>query len=101
MPGIEGTLRSPGDVRVVDLSVTGLSAELAREVKPGDHCFLELRHGRSRAMVEAVVKWSALPHIQREVGRPPLAFLTGMAFVDIEHDGTDPIWECILPEAGI
>ena len=88
-------------MRVVDLSVTGLSAELAREVKPGDHCFLELRHGRSRAMVEAVVKWSALPHIQREVGRPPLAFLTGMAFVDIEHDGTDPIWECILPEAGI
>ena len=101
MPGIEGTLRSPGDVRVVELSVTGLSAELAREVKPGDHCFLELRHGRSRAMVETVVKWSALPRIQREAGRPPLAFLTGMAFVDIDHDGTDPLWECILPEQSL
>jgi hypothetical protein len=97
--GIEGTLRSPGDVKVIDLSVIGLAAELSTEVKTGDHCFLELRHGRDRAMVETVVKWKSLPRLVRDPGRPPLAFRAGMAFVDIDRDGSGGIWSCILPEA--
>lgn len=97
--GIQGTLRSPGDVKVLDLSLIGLAAELSADVKPGDHCFLELRHGRSRAMVETVVKWRSLPRIVREPGWPPLTFRAGMAFVDIDRDGPEGIWSCILPEA--
>jgi hypothetical protein len=99
VPGIVGTLRSPDDVRVLDLSVTGLSAELADEVRPGQHCYLELRYGGSRATVETVVKWSKLPRIQRDASRPPLAFVAGMAFVDIARDSTDGLWGCILPES--
>jgi hypothetical protein len=99
VPGVDGTLRSPGDVKILELSVTGLSAELGGELQPGDHCFLELRHRGSRATVEAIVKWSGLPRIERDPARPPLVFRAGMAFVDVEHDGADLLWQCIVPDA--
>jgi len=98
IPGVYGTLSSPGDVQVLEISVTGLSAELADEVRPGDHCFLELRHGTSRAVVETVVKWTGLPRIERRPGYAPLVFRTGMAFVDIDHDGRDLLWGCLVSE---
>src|SRR5262245_10969765 len=96
--GISGTLPSPGDVEVLDVSVTGIAAEISGEVKTGDHCFLELRHGRDRAMVEAVVKWSSVRRVEREPDRLVLKFRAGMAFVDIDRDGAGGIWQCILTE---
>ncbi len=103
IPGIEGTLRSPGDVRILELSLTGLSAEVSSEIQPGEHCFLELRHHHDTkhdsAMVEAIVKWTAVRGVEREANRLVPRFCAGMAFVDIDRDGTGGIWDCILTEA--
>lgn len=85
-------------MKVLDLSLTGLSAEVAGEVTTGEHCFLELRHGRCVAMVEAEVKWSAARLVERETDRPVMRFFAGMAFVDIDRDDSSGIWSCILPE---
>ena len=73
IPGIRGTLRSPGDVEVLDISLTGLAAEVAGEVTAGEHCFLELRHERSVAMVEAEVKWSAARLVERDTDPPVMS----------------------------
>lgn len=99
IPGIEATLRSPGDVKVFDLSLTGLAAEVAQEMHPGEHCFLELRHRRDRAMVETVVKWSSPKNAAREIDFLVPKFLAGMSFVDIDREGAAGIWDCILTEA--
>lgn len=99
IPGIEATLRSPGDVKVFDLSLTGMAAEVAQQMRPGEHCFLELRHRQDRAVVETVVKWSSTKKVGREIDLLMPKFLAGMSFIDIDREGVGGIWDCILTEA--
>ena len=99
IPGIEATLRSPGDVKVLDLSLTGLATEVPGELQPGQHCFLSLRHDRHCAMVETVVKWAGINRMERRFGRLIPMFRAGMVFVDIERQDTGGIWDWILTEA--
>lgn len=97
--GIQATLRSPGDVKVLDLSLTGLATEVPGEIQPGEHCFLELRHDRHRVVVETVVKWASVTRVERGAGRLVPMFRAGMAFVDIERQDEGGIWDWILTEA--
>ena len=58
--GVLGTRRSPGDLTVLDLSLTGLAAEAIGEIAPGERCFVELVHQGHRVHVEAVVRWASV-----------------------------------------
>lgn len=99
IPGIEATLRSPGDVRVLDVSLTGLATEVPGELAPGQHCFISLRHDRHTVMVETVVKWAGVNRMERRFGRLIPMYRAGMVFVDIEREDSGGIWDWILTEA--
>jgi hypothetical protein len=97
--GIQGTLRSPGDLTVLDISLTGLSAEAAAEIDPGQHCFLELVHQRHRVHIEAVVRWASVTRVERKSDRFVPVFRAGLSFVDTDRDDSGGIWDWILTES--
>ena len=95
--GVLGTRRSPGDLTVLDLSVSGLAAEAVGEIAPGQHCFVELVHQNHRAHVEAVVRWASVTRVERRDDRFVPVFRAGLAFIDIDRDDSGGIWDWILP----
>ncbi|MFN7940980.1 MAG: PilZ domain-containing protein [Thermoanaerobaculia bacterium] len=97
--GIQGTLRSPGDLTVLDISLTGLSAEAAGEIDPGQHCFLELVHQRHRVHIEAIVRWTSVTRVERRSDRFVPVFRAGLSFVDTDRDDSGGIWDWILTES--
>lgn len=96
--GVTGTRRSPGDLTVLDLSLTGLAAEAIGEIAPGEHCFVELVHQGHRVNVEAVVRWASVTRVERSADRFIPVFRTGLAFVAIDRDDSGGIWDWILPD---
>ena len=96
--GVLGTRRSPGDLTVLDLSLTGLAAEAVGEIAPGQHCFLELVHERHRVHVEAVVRWASVTRVERQSDRFVPVFRAGLAFVEVDRDDSGGIWDWLLPE---
>ena len=98
IPGVTGTRRSPGDLTVLDLSLTGLAAEAIGEIAPGERCFVELVHQGHRVHVEAVVRWASVTRVERSDDRFIPVFRTGLSFVAIDRDEGGGIWDWILPE---
>lgn len=86
IPGVSGTLNSPGDVEVLDLGLAGLSFEAAGELHPGDHCFLELQHDQSRASVEVEIRWASVRRVERLRGTLKPVFRAGGVFLDIQRE---------------
>lgn len=97
--GVLGTRRSPGDLTVLDLSLTGLAAEAIGEIAPGERCFVELVHQGHRVHVEAVVRWASVTRVERSDDRFIPVFRTGLSFVAVDRDESGGIWDWILPEA--
>jgi hypothetical protein len=94
VPGISGTLGSPGDVQVLDLSLFGMAFESPRPLRVGERCFLELRHDRHAVSVEVAIRWCATPADRGPSQRTP--FRIGACFVDILRDEMDSgIWRWI------
>jgi len=93
--GVQGTRRSPGDLTVLDLSLTGLAAEAVGELTPGERCFLELVHQRHRVHVEAIVRWTSVTRVERRRDRFIPVFRAGLSFVDIDLDDSGGIWNWI------
>jgi hypothetical protein len=96
IPGLVGTLHSPGDVEVLDLSVGGLAFEAAQELSPGDRCFLELHHETSSASVEIEICWSSVRRVERTRGTLKPVFRAGGVFRDIQHDRPGGVLDWIL-----
>lgn len=96
--GVTGTRRSPGDLTVLDLSLTGLAAEAIGEIAPGERCFVELVHQGHRVNVEAVVRWASVTRVERSADRFIPVFRTGLSFVTVDRDESGGIWDWILPE---
>jgi hypothetical protein len=96
--GVTGTRRSPGDLTVLDLSLTGLAAEAIGEIAPGERCFVELVHQGHRVHVEAVVRWASVTRVERSADRFIPVFRAGLSFVAIDRDESGGIWDWILPE---
>ncbi len=84
--GLSGTLHSPGDVQVLDLSVAGVSFEAAEELAPGTRCYLELRHETFTASVEVEVRWASVRRVERTRGTLKPVFRAGGAFRDVQRD---------------
>jgi len=96
IPGLVGTLHSPGDVEVLDLCIGGLSFEAAQELAPGDHCYLELHHEDSSASVEIEIRWAAVRRVERTRGTLKPVFRAGGPFRDIQRDRPGGVLDWIL-----
>ena len=98
VPDVQGTQLTPGDVEVLDLSLTGMALETRRQLTPGEHCFLELRHDRHTVSVEAEVRWAYAYRVEKssEALRP--VFRAGVSFVDIVQQDQGGIWDWLLVE---
>lgn len=96
IPGVEGTLRRPGDVRVLDVGLFGVSIEAASDVAVGDRMCLELRHGPHRVSVEAEVRWCSFSRVERDRNRLVPVAVAGLEFREILREPDDGgIWSWI------
>lgn len=98
VPGLQATLNSPGDARVLDVSLSGLSLEVPGELEPGDRCFLELRHEGRTASIEVEVRWASVLRIERVRSSLVPVFRAGVAFLDILADGTGGLLDWLVVE---
>jgi hypothetical protein len=94
--GLSGTLRSPGDVEVLNLGLAGLAFEVPATLAPGDHCFLELHHGESSAAVEVEIRWAAVRRVERRADTLKPVFRAGGAFIDIHRDGEGGFFDWLV-----
>ena len=98
--GVEGTLRAPGDVKVLDVGLFGLAVQAAGELPVGETLCLELRHGNARVNVEVEVRWTSVSQVVRDRGRLLPLSTAGVEFRDIYREGDSGIWEWIaVPDA--
>ena len=81
--GVQATLRAPGDVEVLDVSVFGMSIATSDALAPGDVLFLELRHGGQKASVEVAVQWAQ-------------SHRAGVEFRDVHLDRPGGVWDFVL-----
>jgi len=93
---IEGTLREPGDVRVLDLSQTGLAFETEIPVETGRQHLLELGYRNQKVRLEVRVRW-ARPERQKE-GRQ--VYRAGAEFLRVLEKEQTGLWDFILAEGG-
>lgn len=93
---IEGTLRQPGDVRVVDMSQTGLALETEVPVESGRQHVLELAYRNQTVRLEVRVRW-ARPERQEE-GRQ--IYRAGAEFLRVLEKEDTGLWDFILAEGG-
>ena len=96
VPGIEATLRTPGDVTVLDVSLYGLAIEAAAELAVGDSICLEVRHRAQRANVEATVRWCSVSRVVRQRGSLVPLSTAGVEFREVYRDGGGGIWDWIM-----
>jgi hypothetical protein len=93
IPGIVATLHTPGDVRVLDLCVYGMSLEAAADVEVGGTFCLEMRHGVHRANVEVAVRWRSVSRMERRRGRLLPVSRVGVEFLEVLRDPPGGIWD--------
>lgn len=92
--GVEGTLKGPGDVQVINVSRRGISFESSAELATGHDYYLELRYRGQKANVAANLRWTAcLPSDHGE-----LVFRGGGPFVETLTD--QGVWQTLLAESG-
>ena len=97
MPGIEASLRSPGDVKVLDVGLYGMAIEApAADLDIGRPVCLEMRHGRHVVSVEGVVRWCSAQRMVRERGKFLPLLRAGLEFREIHRDDEGGIWEWIM-----
>jgi hypothetical protein len=99
VPGIQGTLDSPGDVLVLDLSVHGIGFEAPRELHAGQSCFVELRHRGHVASMEVEIRWASAHRVERLRNTLVPVFRAGGAIKDLHRDSKGGVWDLVLPQA--
>ena len=93
---ISGTLNSPGDVEVLDLSLSGMAIEAAAELEEGDRCFLELRHQGHSVSLEVEVRWSSVLRVERTRNAFVPVFRAGVAFLEVLPDNNGGLFEWLV-----
>lgn len=91
---IEGTLRTPGDVQVLDMSQTGLAFETDFAVEIGSRPEVELRYRNQGVRVAVAIRW-ARPE-RREKGRQ--IHRAGAEFLRVIQKDDTGLWDFILAE---
>ncbi len=94
--GIYGSLQTPGDLKLLDLSRSGISFETANLMTVGRNYFIELRYGKAMVNLEVVVKWCAQRGSSRDAeGHEVPVFQAGGGFVDVHRDAPGGIWAAL------
>ena len=94
--GIYGSLRTAGDLMLLDLSRTGISFETANPITVGEHYYLELRYGDASVSLEVVVKWCAQRGGVRDAGGVVMPlYQAGAGFVDVHRDAPGGLWAAL------
>ncbi len=96
IPDISATLHSPGDVEILDLSLSGMAIEAAGEIGPGDRCFLELRHQGHAVSMEVEVRWSSVLRMERLRDTLMPVFRAGVAFVEVLPDREGGLFDWLV-----
>lgn len=91
---IEGTLHSPGDLRILDLSQTGLAFETEFPVEEGSRPEVELRYRRQGVRVAVAIRWTQ-PE-RREKDRQ--IYRSGAEFLRVMEKSDTGLWDFILAE---
>lgn len=92
---IEGELREPGDVHVLDLSQTGLAFSTPVPLESGERRELELKYRGQRVRVEVMVRW-AKPEWSEAHGRA--VHRVGAEFERVLEKEETGLWDFILAE---
>lgn len=94
--GIHGSLQTPGDLTLLDVSRNGISFETANPITVGNHYFVELRYGDARVNLEVAIKWCAARGSMRdEAGQDVPLFQAGAGFVDVHRDAPGGLWAAL------
>lgn len=97
---VEGTyarLAAPMDVKIVNLSRTGLAVETTQPLLVGERYVLEMEQRARSASLEVHVRW-CLPvgSYQTPTGRDVGLFRAGGSFVEVASSGG--IWDSVHPD---
>lgn len=88
--GVEGSLRAPGDLRIINLSRSGLAFATSHHLTVGDTSFIEIRFRGQTANLELKLLWCfRQPKLDPEETE---MFLAGGRFVDVLRDDPDGLW---------
>lgn len=95
--GIYGSLRTPRDVRVLNLSRSGVSFETTEKVSEGENCFLELRFHAEVASLEVKILWVMTREGDGSGGSASEVpvYQAGGTFIDIHRDRADGFWSAL------
>jgi len=92
--GIQGSLRAPGDLRIINLSRSGLAFATTHHLTVGDASFIEIRFRDQTASLELKLLWCfRQPKLEPEETE---MFLAGGRFVDIVRDDPDGLWRGLV-----
>ena len=97
--GIRGSLNRMGDLRLLDLSRTGISFEISDPITVGSSYFIELRYGQATVNLEVLVKWCALRgSLRDDDGHEQPVYQAGAGFVDVLRDAPGGLWRALEAE---
>ncbi len=92
--GVQGSLRTPGDLRIINLSRSGLAFATAHHLTVGETSFIELRFQQQTANLELKLLWCfRQPKLEP---MEPEVFLAGGRFVDVVRDDPDGLWRGLV-----
>lgn len=89
---LTGTLHTPGDIEVLDLSRTGMSFATAERLEQGADYDVELRHRGQPVTLEINVRWV---RPAEPAGKEPPRFRVGAEFVSVLAKSDTGIWDWI------
>jgi len=92
--GVQGSLRAPGDLRIINLSRSGLAFATSHHLTVGDTSFIEIRFHHQTASLELELLWCfRQPKLEPEERE---MFLAGGRFVDVVRDDPQGLWRGLV-----
>jgi hypothetical protein len=95
--GILGTLRSPHDLRVINLSRRGIAFETEQDIVPGSDYGIELRYRGRVVNVVTSLRWCAFR--PSETPDEAAVYRAGGSFLDVEAE-VGSLWQGLVPDPG-
>ena len=95
--GVQGSLKTPGDVRAINLSRRGVAFETSHKLTVGETYFLELRYRSHVVSVEIDLRWCS--RRSPPTADEPAVYRAGGPFVDIVRDAPNGLWGALVSGA--
>ncbi len=97
--GAFARLRSPMDVKILNLSRTGLALETTQPLLVAERYVLQMEQRDRSISLEVQVRW-CLPtgSYRTPAGREVALFRVGGSFVDVAASGGSGFWDALRPD---